>query len=783
MERRDFIKLSAIGGATAALDSCGQPDVELIRFIPEEELTPGVATWKPSICTLCPAGCGTLVKVMEGDAEVVRDGKVGLIKMGLAKKLEGNPNHPVNRGKLCPRGQASIQITYHPDRIRSPLKRTGPRGSGEFQEITWDEAIQELVSQLQSLQSAGRQMNLKFLSRPLRGQRRHLAERFLMLFRAGGPIYFEPFSDLPLSLANAYAFGHAQMPTYDLANANYIVAFGADFLGTWNSPVSHSIAYGQFRQGRPGRRGKFVMFEQRLSQTGANADEWIYIKPGTDGVLALGLAHVMLRDKHRRAEEAGRAGELIAGWKQGLPDYAPAQVEKHTGVPAARIARIAREMAAHAPAVAIMGGAPLAHTNAYFTACAVNALNALVGSIKKPGGVYFTPRAMRTGHFMPVPVETGNVMGIDLLTHPLLDGGADAAKVLLLYEANPVFMLPAALRAREALEKIPFIASFGCFLDETSVLTDLILPDHSPLESWLDDIPESGSLEAVVSLAPPVMRPLHHARAMPDVFLEVAHRLGGELERRLPWKSYEEMLRDEMLELRDQPGWQLRDTPIDAFWSAIQQQGGWWSQDVPNPPNRKLLEARMAEFAPKPEAFWWRKTFRAPDEVPAPTYREPKFDGDATEFPFHFLPYESAAFGDGSLAHLPWLQEMPDPLSTAMWSTWVEINPQTAAKLGIEQGDLVEVASQHGKLEAPALVSPGIAPDVVAMPVGQGHMHFTRYASGRGANPLSILAPLVVPETGSLAWAATRVKLRRTGQSKDLILFAGGMHEHPHFHR
>jgi molybdopterin-containing oxidoreductase family iron-sulfur binding subunit len=114
-----------------------------------------------------------------------------------------------------------------------------------------------------------------------------------------------------------------------------------------------------------------------------------------------------------------------------------------------------------------------------------------------------------------------------------------------------------------------------------------------------------------------------------------------------------------------------------------------------------------------------------------------------------------------------------------MWSTWVEINPKTAERLKIRQGDLVEIGSQHGSLQAPALVSPGIAPDVVAMPVGQGHKNFGRYASHRGSNPLSILAPLAEPATGSLAWAATRVKITRVGEGK-LILFAGGMSRFPH---
>jgi anaerobic selenocysteine-containing dehydrogenase len=131
---------------------------------------------------------------------------------------------------------------------------------------------------------------------------------------------------------------------------------------------------------------------------------------------------------------------------------------------------------------------------------------------------------------------------------------------------------------------------------------------------------------------------------------------------------------------------------------------------------------------------------------------------------------------------------MPDPMTSAMWSNWVEINPRTAEKLQVATGDLVEIASQHGTVRAPVVITPGIAPDVVAMPVGQGHETFTRYASGRGSNPIGILAPVAVPETGALAWAATRVKVTRAapgapGAAGELILFAGGDVEHHHEHR
>ena len=163
MDRRNFIKLTAITGTTAALTACGNPENQIIRFIPEDDLVPGVATWKPSICPLCNAGCGVIARVMEGDAEVFRNGQAGVIRMGLAKKLEGNPEDAISQGKLCARGQAAIQITYHPDRLDKPKKRSGERGSGQFVDITWDEAIKELTGKLNELAAANDQASLAFL--------------------------------------------------------------------------------------------------------------------------------------------------------------------------------------------------------------------------------------------------------------------------------------------------------------------------------------------------------------------------------------------------------------------------------------------------------------------------------------------------------------------------------------------------------------------------------------------------------------------------------------------
>ena len=744
MDRRDFIRVTAASGATAALAGCGNPENQLIRFIPEDAFYPGVAASRMSICPVCSAGCGVQARVIDGEAEVVRNGQQGMIRMGLARKLEGNPLHPVSQGKLCARGQAAIQLTYHPDRIRQPLKRTGTRGAASFQPISWDDAMSELVAKLNQTAASGKPSSLRFLTRPLRGQRDVLVSQFLKGFGAPPPVTFEVFDDHVLREANARSFGYRQLPTFDLARSRYVLSFGADFLGTWNSPVAHSVAYGEMRQGRPGIRAKFVQVEPRMSQTGANADEWIPAKPGTEGTLALGLAHLIMRAKLRSPSDAGRAGRLIEGWDRGLPAYTPEEVERRTGVKAARIEKLAREFAEHAPAMAIIGGAPLAHTNGTFQALAINALNALVGTIEQPGGVFFTPS------FGESPRSLAS-SGIRNIAAEILAAPGSPIDLLFLYDTNPVFGTPPAWRVGEALKRIPYIVSFGSFIDESSILADLILPDHSFLESWVENEPESGTRESVFSVAPPVMRPLHQTRSMPEVLLEASQKVMPALPP-LPWKNFEELLRSAFLKLPNA-------TPDK--WATAYQQGGWWAETA--------SEAKSLKKEPIPAS--------------AQLEEQAKFDGDPTAYPLHFLPYASQSFLDGSVAHLPWLQELPDVVSTAMWSSWVEINPKTAAALGLAQGDVVEIASSQGKILVPALLSPGIAPDVVAMPVGQGHQTFTRYASARGSNPIAVLAPLEDKETGALAWAATRVRLSKVEGAGDLVLFAGGMKEHDAEHR
>ena len=479
--------------------------------------------------------------------------------------------------------------------------------------MTWDEALTELVTQLDAV-AARDARALAFVTRAGASQRHDLVAQFLDRFGAPRPIPFELFGDEVLRRANLLSFGREQLPTFDLAHSRYVIAFGADFLGTWNSPVAQSAAYGRMRQGRPGMRGKFVQVEPRMSQTGANADEWVPARPGTEGVLALGLAHVISARSLRTPDAAGRAGALIDGWSSGLSAYTPADVERRTGVAAARIERLARELADQRPAVAIIGGAPLAQTNGLFHGARRQRAERAARQRRRAGRPQsFTPQTARR--------RPRRARGADGPRAPSArsrptSSPADRSpvQVLLVDGANPVFAAPAAWRVRDALLKVPFIASFGSFIDDTSVLADLILPDHSFLESWTDGRPESGASVAVATLAPPAMRPLHQTRATPDVLLDVGRRLKRPIA--LPWQTFDEMLMASFAALRPSPAGGRRRVGARA---ASRADGGAMP---PKAPGRPAVAPGGPVGRRSPAA-------RA-------SCRPTQFDGDAGQYPVSF---------------------------------------------------------------------------------------------------------------------------------------------------
>jgi anaerobic selenocysteine-containing dehydrogenase len=722
MKRRTFLQLSGMTAASALLAGCQSKNEKLIPYLipPDEGVTPGRANYYASSCTFCPAGCGILVRVSEGRA----------------KKIEGNPDHPVNRGRLCARGQAILQELYHPDRIQQPLKRTGPRGSGEFQKISWAEGLTLLTSRLRELQRERATDSLALLTPQLSGSLAALAGGFMRSFGSNRHLSYELPAPDWLRLADRQSFGQAGIPFYDMAETRYLLSFGADFIEGHLSPVQYGNAFGRMRQGRDTVRGHFTYVGGRMSLTGASADRWMPARPGSEGALALGMARLILAeslfDKTALAAHGFNANVLL----DHLKAYDLPRVAGLTGLAEETIAEVAREFATTRPSLAMAGEAVAFQSNGPESVRAVQLLNMLAGNLNRSGGVY--PSGSMDGSSAGSSAGPENSFAELLALVKSMRAGEIR---LALIKGDPWHRIPPVTGFREALDKVPFITSFSMLLDDTALQADLILPEHAALESWGDVLPAGGSRHTVYGVMQPVVTPLHDTRQFADVLLAAASELGGNTAAALPWKSCLELVRDTV---RRQIA-PAKGADFEALWVEILRRGGRF--DAGKGPDRK---------------YRWSAASKLPDPA------QPLFAGDEKQFPLHLRVYPSAAFHDGRGAPLPWLQQLPDPMSTVVWDSWIEINPKTAASLGIGHGDLVEVSSLRGALRLPAVVYPGIRPDLVAIPLGQGCEGGGRYAKGRGVNPLELLA-LVEGNEHQAAWNATRVRLTRISAKGDLV--------------
>ncbi len=696
LKRRDFLKVVGVSGAGVAAAGCSTDKVErLIPYVtPPEEITPGVATWYASACGECASGCGIRVRTREGRAVMI----------------EGNPDHPVSQGGLCSRGVSALQGLYNPDRVATPLRA----GANGFEAITWDEAMELLAREVET---GGRSLFLTGRKGPTEGA---LLDDFVSAV-GGRRVIHDALDDSALREATNIAFGVNTLPRYDIAAADFLVSFGADFLETWLSPVKfaadfaamHGVDHGEGVDRET--KGQFVFVGPRLSLTGQNADEWIPARAGSEARIALAIAGELVR----RGADAGPYTEMVAGF--GLEDAAEA-----AGVEAEALAGLADRFAERT-SLAVGPGLAGHHEGAAAANLAVLILNTAAGSIGQ------------TVHIDAVADTEASSYGD--LTGAIAEMSSGAYGVAVVAGTNPAYSLPQASGFRDAFSTVPFKVAFAAALDETAAMADLVLPDAHPLESWGDSLPAPDAY----SVRQPVMRPVPHydSRAMSDVLLDAGRRMGHDFGA----ATFHEYLR----------------SAHDAWLARNGESAGVVGD--PNALWRELLRTgsvSYADLSPK-VAFLQAPTTAVDFRLPALAG-----EGDLT-----LLVYPSPRFGDGTHSNRPWLQELPDPVSKVMWQSWLEMNPATAERLGLRSGHLVNVASAEGSVELQVWIYPGIREDAVAIAMGGGHTDYGQFANGNGVNPMALLPATTDAGSGTLALVSTRVTVDATGAWKRLASTEG----------
>lgn len=700
MDRRTFLKLTGIGSLSVATGCYKEPQDNFFSLIhAPDDMVVGKATWYASTCRECPAGCGVIAKNRE--ARVI--------------KVEGNPLHPINKGKLCMRGQSAVQAVFHPDRLTTPLLKQ----DGEWRPISFAEAEAMLKARLDD---AGKKRNkVRMLTETVGDTTLRVMNDLMAAMRSPAAMIFEPFGYESLKTANEMTFGLEGLCSYHIDNADFLLSLGADFVETWLSPVEYARKFKEMHALNHGHKSLFFHVGPYQSVTGANADTWLPCKPGAEAAVALGCI--------REALNAGKAGDLNRNIRENIHElaapYTPEKVAELSGVePEAYKACVSAMLKASTPLVLGQGMGGSAE-GALFANLAANLLNIVLDP-------NLTRLDFENRHRVEMAARRSAVY--DLFEQV----NRKDVPLLMLNNVNPVFSLPEKSGVRKALENDDlFVVSFSNFMDATAAMSDLIFPVRMPLERW----GEYAGKHNVSSTLQPAMGPMTEAPDLNDLLLRLTDpdKRVADTAQGAAYQIFAESKR--IKEKRD--------------WPRTIQQGGVFSSET-------------AEAKP----FDWKFSNDA-----VKLLRDlPKSLADSDKITFIAAP--SIRFFDGRGANRPWLAEYPDPLTKVAWQSPVLMHPDTLKELGLRQSQRVRVESENGEIEAPAYAFYMMRPGIAVMSVGQGHDGYTRYANKTGANPLALLSEACAKRTDGPSFAVAEVDIDRAGGKVDLAHTDGSKIQH-----
>jgi len=661
INRRDFLKMSALGGATMVAAGCDSDPIEKLMplLVPPYDYVSGVSTHFATTCLECSAACGLIVRTREGRAI----------------KAEGNPRHPVNEGRICLQGQSVLQGLYSLTRAVGPVTVTNDGRRG----VSWKEGKQQLADKLKELK--GKEGGILYIGPPRSGSFPEMLNNWLEGMGGGTSLEFDMTPVNSLKSANRIVFGKDEIPHFALDKAELLINFGADFLESWLNPIQMTKSYTRMHGYQDGKKGRYIHIAPHISLTGTNADEWLSCPVGYETSIALALSRILLkRAGHLSIDEKQRLQELLNGFSEE-------KITQKSGLTAGALVRLAHEFGRNGRSLAIAGGNCNAGTDATRLQIAVNILNYVAGNI---GSTVVFGADYRLG---------GNSMtDLEAAVTAMKEG---RYQLVIIENVNPVFTLPEKSGFKEALKAVPFVVSLSTENDETSELADLHLPTAHFLESWGDARPRNG----VFALQQPVMArvPAFDTVEVGVLMLELARLVGVDGFEAPNYRNY------------IKASWKILHQKLDIslsfdqFWKQSLQKGGHYEDFKPS---SAVLNSEV-----------YGVKFSAPQK---------KINGLRLLAVNSNLHNANAKGGNRS-----WLMEIPHPVTQVVWDSWIELHPDTAVKLGIRHGDLVEITSSCGKAEAAAWVFYGIDKETVAMPAGMGRkVPFPNYRSSHGKSKL-----------------------------------------------
>ncbi len=778
ISRRNFLKAGAASGSLMALTTAGC-GVKLEKADPTDEVSSSQEKVEPMKGELIPGSC----RMCGGDC-----GIVGRVVDGRLVKIEGNPKHfNTPGGALCVRGNSGTKFVYDPDRVLHPLKRVGERGEGKFEKISWDEATSMIVEKMEQYKSTPEKVAWSGVIKS--GDAHHHVMNKLY----GTPSMIgrgRSICDGSKRTAAQLTFGWEQHHMgYDFQNSKYIVLWGRSIT---NGP--HYAATPKRLVEAKEKGAKVVVIDPRYTPDAAvYADEWLPVKPGTDTALALAMANVII-------SEGLYDKDFVDNWTIGfdklvkhVEQYTPQWAEGVTGIPVEAITKIATDMATTKPAFIDIQKGVIFHTNGLQAIRSIYFLLGLTGNIDVEGGLVFSQGAKK-GAISNPPAPPKRPGLWDSEKYPIVKGGMlhqfykkineDKVKVWFLNENNPIMSIPEPDRLKQAMqsEKIELIISLDTYISETGMYADLILPDATCYERY--QLLGSRANYPTITVRTPLVQPVGESRYVDDVMIEIGKKLGyGQY---LPVNSAKEAFD---LRLKNSSVPEIAQLSIDKI---VKEHTGFWENPKKLNYKKYAIKLQEAELAgtsvedgivkdskgnaigvmvgetaykgfntpsKKFEFYCQKLEDKGYDGIP--TWKDPEgyTIDNATEYPLRLISYHHIQTSQTrcNTFNNPYLMELRP-------ENYLEISTQTAAKLGIKNGDMVEVSSAVGKASLKAYVTEGIHPDTVAMQHGFGHWSpYTKVALKRGANSNHVSRLQFDPVGGVVASNETLVKVRRVG--------------------
>ncbi len=724
ISRRRFLKVSASAAATASV--AGNTQILYALTTKGSAKSTGVQSnieKKFSLCDMCFNKCGLIARVEDG----------------IVKKLDPNPKVLKSRGMLCARGNAGIQRVYDPDRLKYPLLRKGARGEGKWQRLSWDQALDLAAEKLEkiggeytrcgTLFMAGSDMQSKFV------------HRFAEAYGSYNIISHE--SNCLVSRNRAFLDTYGEMPIPDVLNSKYIIMPGSNRFEALVTPDSIDLMSAIRKE------CKLVVIDPRYTKTAAMAHEWYAIKPGTDMAFLLALMHVMIDEKIYNTDFVKNKTNGFAELTQHVKKYSPRWAEKECQIPAAAIARMARELAAAAPAAMVYPGRRTSdYTDSTQIRRANAIVNALLGNWDQPGG-FVVAQKIHLGNipFEPDFYEDNPDDRVDVNRSPMMfdtegaykhardaviEGNPYPIKAFFTYKTNPMQTGANRQKTIEMINRLDFMLSIDIMMSDTAWMADLVLPAASYLERMDPYATQQGvSTGPCLVTRDPVIKPMFESKSALWIVRELARRLDLGMHFDFTMKQFKEA--------------QIKKHPEAV--KAIKKDGVYHQKSkVYGRYDGKPFKT----LSKKVELF--SKRYADAELDPMPVYKRPKKIPSGR---FQLVVGRSAAITQGSTTNNKLLRELVS--ENELW-----LHPDSAEKLGIRNGDRVLVSSVVGKQKIRARLTREIRKDTVYMDTGFGVLSKgLTSVFGSGACIAELLEDRFDYISGNMAMHETLVSVRK----------------------